>query len=795
VWDRGRLARENHVGGRRTEATSPLSARKRMRPMKIASTIKQIAFVGDHLPRQCGIATFTADICEAIATEFPECQCIVGAVNDRPEGYDYPGRIRFEIDEKEIDSYRRAADFLNINNVEVVSVQHEFGIYGGPAGSHLLALLRDVHMPVVTTLHTLLRQPTPEQRGVMEQLDELSNRFIVMADRGKRYLEQIYGVSPEKVDVIPHGIPDIPFIDPNFNKDQFGVEGKTVLLTFGLLSANKGIEHVIEALPAILEQHPNVVYIILGATHPNVIAREGETYRLKLERLAEDRSVTRNVIFYNRFVTLEELKEFIGAADVYITPYLNESQITSGTLAYTFGAGKAVISTPYWHAQELLAKERGILVPFSDPRAIAEGVNRFLCDPILMTATRKKAWKMGRGMIWSVVAQRHMESFERARASLIGPPRKAFAVRTLDNRPYQLPPLKLDHLLRMTDTTGIFQHAIFNVPNFAEGYCTDDNARAFILTLLLQETTSHVTQQQLESLESIYLAFLWHAFDQESCRFRNFMSHQRQWLERVGSEDSHARALWATGTALGRSHNEGHRNLCALLFQGGLRAVEHFSSPRAWAFALLAIQEYLRAFSGDRNAKQLREVLTSRLVTLFRNNSSDDWVWFEPVATYDNAKISHAMILSGYWTSRGEVVEIGLKSLRWLVQQQTAEGGHFTPIGSNGFWTRGYERARFDQQPIEAHAMISACVEAYSLTRDVTWHRAARRCFEWFLGRNDLGLPLYDSTTGGCRDALHLDRVNQNQGAESTLAFQLSLAEMTCAEAVLSSETQRLARI
>jgi hypothetical protein len=397
-------------------------------------------------------------------------------------------------------------------------------------------------------------------------------------------------------------------------------------------------------------------------------------------------------------------------------------------------------------------------------------------------------------MIWSVVAERHMESFERARASLAGPPRKSFAVRTLDNRPYQLPPLKLDHLFRMTDSTGIFQHAIFNVPNFAEGYCTDDNARAFILTLRLQETTSQVTQQQLESLESIYLAFLWHAFDQQSCRFRNFMSHQRQWLEREGSEDSHARALWATGTALGRSHNEGHRNLCALLFQGGLPVVEHFSSPRAWAFALLAIQEYLRAFSGDRNANQLRDVLTSRLVTLFRENSSDDWVWFEPVATYDNAKISHAMILSGYWTSRGDVVEIGLKSLRWLVQQQTVEAGHFAPIGSNGFWTRGYARARFDQQPIEAYAMISACVEAYSLTRDVSWHRAARRCFEWFLGRNDLGLPLYDSTTGGCRDALHSDRVNQNQGAESTLAYQLSLAEMTLAEAVLSSETQRLAR-
>jgi glycosyltransferase involved in cell wall biosynthesis len=756
-----------------------------------AANIKQIAFLGDHLPRQCGIATFTTDICDAIATEFPKCQCIVGAVNDRPEGYDYPDRVRFEIDEKELDSYRRAADFLNVNNVEIILVQHEFGIYGGPAGSHLLALLRDVRMPVITTLHTILREPNPDQKALMRQLDALSSRFIVMAERGKGFLQEVYGIAPEKVDVIPHGIPDMPFIDPNFNKDQFGVEGKTVLLTFGLLSPNKGIEHVIEALPSILQEHPNVVYIILGATHPNVIAREGESYRLRLERLAEDQGVASHVIFYNRFVTLEELKEFIGAADIYITPYLNESQITSGTLAYTFGAGKAVISTPYWHAKELLADDRGILVPFANPNAIAAGVKRFLSDPVLMTATRKKAWKLGREMIWPVVAKLHMESFERARASLSVRPRKAFAARTLDNRPYELPPLKLDHLFQMTDNTGIFQHAIFNVPNFAEGYCTDDNARAFILTLLLEDTTSVATQRQFARLTSIYLAFLWHAFDQETCRFRNFMNHQRRWLELAGSEDSHARALWAVGTALGRSKNEGHRNLCALLFQRGLPTVEHFTSPRAWAFALLAIHEYLRAFSGDRNANLLREILTNRLVELFRTNSSKDWVWFEPVVTYDNARLSQAVILTGYWTSRGDVVEIGLRSLRWLVEQQKADGDHFAPIGSNGFWTRGDECARFDQQPLEAYAMIAACVEACSLTRDLTWQRAARRCFEWFLGRNDLGESLYDSSTGGCRDALHSDRVNQNQGAESTLAFHLALAEMTRAEAVLAREVKR----
>jgi glycosyltransferase involved in cell wall biosynthesis len=747
--------------------------------MENTTTIKRISFLGDHLPRQCGIATFTSDICEAIATEFSHCQSIVGAINDRPEGYDYPDQVRFELDQTELDSYRRAADFLNINNVEVVSVQHEYGIYGGPAGSHLLEFLRDVRMPAVTTLHTLLVEPNQDQRAVMKELDELSNRFIVMAERGKRFLEEIYGVAPQKIDVIPHGLPDIPFIDPSFNKDQFGVEGKTVLLTFGLLSPNKGIEDVIEALPEILKQHPNVVYIVLGATHPNILAREGESYRLKLERLAEDCCVKGNVIFYNRFVTLAELKEFISAADICITPYLSESQITSGTLAYSFGAGKAVISTPYWHAQELLAKDRGILVPFANPKAIAQGVNRFLSDPVLLTATRKRAWKLGRSMTWPVVAHRYMESFERARANLSVHPRKAFAVGTLENRPYNLPLLKLDHLLRMTDGTGIFQHAIFNVPNLEEGYCTDDNARAFILTLLLEETTNRPTREGCGRLASTYLAFLWHAFDQETCRFRNFMNYQMEWLKGEGSEDSHARALWAVGTALGRSRNEGHRSLCALLFQRGLPVVEGFSSPRAWAFVLLAIHEYLRTFSGDRSVSQLREVLTNRLVDLFRQNASDDWVWFEPVVAYDNAKLSHAMILSGYWTSRGDVVDIGLQSLRWLVEQQRADEGHFAAIGSNGFWTRGNERARFDQQPVEAHAMISACVEAYSLTQDEYWQWAARRCFEWFLGRNDLGQPLYDSGTGGCCDALHPDRVNQNQGAESSLAFLLSRTEMS----------------
>ncbi len=738
---------------------------------------KNIAFLGDYVPRRCGIATFTADICEAVASEFPDSQCIVGSVNDRPEGYDYPQRVRFEIDEQELDSYRRAADFLSINNVEVVSVQHEFGIYGGPAGSHLLAFLREVHKPVVTTLHTVLSEPNADQRMVMEQLDLLSNRFIVMAERGRDMLVQIYGVAPEKIDLIPHGVIDMPFIDSNFYKDLFGVEGKTVLLTFGLLSPNKGLEYVIDALPAILERHPNVVYLVLGATHPHLLAHEGEAYREKLERLAKERGVADSVIFHNRFATLEELKEFIGAADIYITPYLNEAQITSGTLAYTFGAGKAIVSTPYWHAQELLAGERGVLVPFRNSQAIADGVNHFLSNPTLMTAMRKRAWKAGREMIWPVVARRYMESFERARASLNALSIDAMAVRKIENANYTVPPLKLDHLCKMSDHTGIFQHAIYNVPNYHEGYCTDDNARAFIFTVLLQDITDPLPE--IDRLASSYLAFLWYAFDANTCRFRNFMNHHREWIERAGSEDSHARALWAAGTALGRSRDVGHRNLCALLFQRGLPPVARFSSPRAWAFALIAIHEYLRAFSGDRAVGQMRDVLANQLLGLFRANSSPGWQWFERTVTYDNAKLSHALILSGHWTSNGEMLEAGLSSLRWLLEAQTTDGRHFAPIGCHGFWSQGNEPARFDQQPLEAHAMISACLEALAITRDDYWRKGARRCFEWFLGRNDLGQSLYDPVTGGCRDALLQDHLNQNQGAESSLAFYLSHAEMT----------------
>jgi glycosyltransferase involved in cell wall biosynthesis len=717
-----------------------------------------------------------------VAAEAPGVDCFVGAVNDRQEGYDYSPRVRFELLEKDLDSYRRAADFLNFNNADVLCVQHEFGIYGGTAGSHLLALLKEVRMPVVTTLHTVLRHPNATQRRVMQELVRYSDRLIVMARKGAEILRDTYGVPDAKVDVIPHGIPDLAYMDSSFYKAQFGVEGRLVMLTFGLISPGKGIEYVIEALPEIVKRHPNVVYLVLGATHPHLLATEGERYRISLERLARERGVKEHVIFYNRFVSTEDLKEFIGATDIYLTPYLNEAQVTSGTLAYVFGAGKAVVSTPYWHAQELLAEGRGALVPFRDSQAIAEGVIALFDEPERMERIRREAYAMGREMIWPAVARRYLKTFQHARADRKSKPRAAFAGWTLGSRPSELPPLRLDHIVRMSDGTGIFQHAIFNVPNFHEGYCTDDNARAYILCNLLDEIGGHPHKENLTAQTTNYLAFLAAALDYETGRFRNFMSHGRQWLEDAGSEDSHARALWALGTGVGRSRNEGHGRLSQQLFLRGLGVVEEFTSPRAWCFTLLGIHEFQGRFPGEVTTSALRKVLLGRLLALWEEYSTEHWPWFEASLSYDNARFCQALIQCGQAMPDEEALTIGLKSLRWLASIQTTQSGCFRPIGSNGFYQRDGARADFDQQPVEAQAMVSACQEAFRATSDQAWSVEARRAFEWFLGRNDLGLPLYDFSTGGCSDGLHVERVSENQGAESSLAFQLALAEMNSAE-------------
>ena len=747
--------------------------------MKAASSIRTIAFLGDYLPRKCGIATFTSDLLGAVAARHPKARCFAVPVNDISGCYQYPDVVRFEIEEQDLESYRRAAAFLNASEVDIVSVQHEFGIFGGPAGSHLLALLQELKAPVVTTLHTVLLKPNADQHRVMQELIARSTRLVVMAERGRTILQEVYQAPPAKIDLIPHGIPDVPFVASDCYKDQFGVGGKIVLLTFGLLSPNKGIEHVLHALPDIVAEFPDVVYIVLGATHPHEFRTRGEAYRLGLEAIARKNKIDNNVIFYNRFVELKELTEFIGAADLYVTPYLDEAQSTSGTLAYAFGAGKAVISTPYWHAAELLKDQRGVLVPFADPKAIAREVSGLLRDRTRRNAMSTNAYKLGRAMVWSNTAGLYMRAFELARRQGAAASREFVPANGFGHRPHESPELNLDHLYRMTDSTGIFQHAKFTAPNLSEGYCTDDNARALILAVLLGQLEE--PPKRVRALATTYAAFLDNAYDPKTARFHNFLSIDRRWLDEQGSEDSHGRAIWALGTAVGRSPHWSSQTMAAQLFARALPAVTQFTSPRAWAFSLIGIHEYLGRSNGDRLAKlanDVRDDLTGRLMTIFDKVAEPGWTWFEQGLTYDNAKLAHALIVSGRATGQKNVYERGIQALRWLVGIQTSQHGQLRPIGSNGFYKRNGTRANFDQQPIEAQTTVSACLEAYRATGDPWWHRQAQRAFDWFLGRNDLGLELYARQNGGCRDGLHPDRSNENQGAESTLAFLLSLAEM-----------------
>jgi len=598
----------------------------------------RIAVIGNYLPRHCGIATFTTDLCGAISAEYGASRLLALPVNDTEEGYDYPATVRWPLAQDDVKSYREAADFLNFNNIDMVCLQHEYGIFGGPAGSHILHLLRDLKMPVVTTLHTVLREPDPNQLMVMEEIAELSDRLIVMSQLSSQFLQEIFKVPGSKIDMVPHGVPDLPFLDPNFYKDRFGVEGKAVLLTFGLLSPNKGIENVIQALPQILSRHNNVAYIVAGATHPHILRREGEKYRASLQALAKERGVESQVIFHNHFVSPEEMVEFIGAADIYITPYRHEAQVVSGTLAYALGAGKAIISTPYWHAIELLDDRRGALVPFQNPDAIAQKTIELLDTPAIRHAMRKRAYLFAREMVWKRVAQGYMESFARVRSDRMENPRVQFSARMTQKSLDQLPELNLNHLRQMTDDTGMLQHAIFTIPNRKEGYTTDDNARALILAVLLKQLklgqvdpegsdNDRRGEADLWAANSagLYLSFLEHAFNPTKGRFKNFLRYDRRWNEPVGSEDCHGRALWALGTTLGQSQDQALRGAAGRLFEFSLPAVLEFSSPRAWAYSLLGIQQYLTSYSGDRDAQKVRSALSRRLLEMYESVRRPDW--------------------------------------------------------------------------------------------------------------------------------------------------------------------------
>ncbi len=744
---------------------------KILRPVKVS-------FVSTYPPRKCGIATFCSDVLNSMRDLYNDGdageQSIfeVVALNDANQIYNYGREVAFQIREQHRSDYQRAADFINLSPADAVSIQHEYGIYGGEDGNYVNRLLAALKKPAITTLHTVLENPSPGQRQTLMGICEQSVNVIVMAQAAVDILTRVYRIPEDKILLIPHGAPDVPFLDSSYYKDQFQAENRKVLLTFGLLSPSKGLEYAIEGMEKVVDVHPDALYIILGATHPEVKRRHGEEYRYSLEKMVQDKGLENNVTFYNQYVSIERLVQFLVATDVYITPYLGRDQITSGTLAYALSCGKAIVSTPYIYAEELLAEGRGSLVPFRDSEALAHSVTELLSDESLRNRMRKNSYQYGRDMIWKEVARSYAAAFEQARFRYS----KMFT-QTLQSADVTehaiLPDVNLRHLRALTDDTGMYQHAVYSLPDRNHGYCTDDNARGLIAAVMNWRLFKDTA---IFPLLNTYLSFLYHAFNARKKRMRNFMGFDRTWLEEAGSEDSHGRALWAVGYAIAHPPNDSVLGLSTRIFKESVNITTSFTSPRAWAFSVIGANYYLRHFGGDTRVRQIMSELCERILGQFETNAAEDWYWLEDIVSYDNARISQALIVAGSQLENDEMYEAGLKSLQWLIDIQTSpEGGHLSLVGNDGWYRRGGEKARYDQQPVDAAAMVDACYQAFVLSGDDYWLRKVEWAFNWFFGSNDVRQALFDFSSGACFDGVMPGGINQNQGGESVAALLIAL--------------------
>jgi glycosyltransferase involved in cell wall biosynthesis len=736
--------------------------------------IKRIALIGNSPPRLCGIATFTRDVTAALHAAFPKIDLDLYAMTDPGGSYAYGSEVTCAIRQEELGDYRAAAQRINDSRADVILVQHEYGIFGGAAGALLLRLLDRVEAPVVITLHTVLEQPNADQRAVIEALARRASKLIVMAEKGREILMRVHGISANQIAVVAHGVPDRPFLPADSMQARFGFAGKRVLLTFGLLSPNKGIETMIRAMPAIVAAHPESLYVVLGATHPHLVAREGEAYRDSLKALADELGVAQAVRFIDGFLDQEALLDYLQAADIYVTPYLTETQITSGTLSYSVALGKPVVSTPYWHAAELLADGTGVLVPFGDSRRFAEEIITLLDDPARLADMANRAYSTGRSMVWSALAEAYIaicDEAVRKRPVRIQRPLRTPARTVVKPR--------LEAVERMTDATGMIQHSNYAVPDRNHGYCVDDNCRA----LMLMHRIEGEHEDRADRLATVYGAFVQHAWNGELGRFRNFMGFDRQWLEAEGSEDSFGRSLWAIGATAAEARNPNMRRWALNLFDQVAPHSLELGSPRTWAFALLGADAVLRQHRDHPVARQLIRDFGRRLLGTLRSERRDGWIWFEAVLAYDNARLPEALMRAGDILGDAAMVEEGLAALDWLDQRQTNGHGQFRAVGSDSFGRRYAEPLPFDQQPLEAWATVDAMMFAHQLTGQKRWLDAAWRAHGWYLGENDLNLPIATVSDGGCFDGLMSDRVNLNQGAESILAFQFACAAMSKAAA------------
>ncbi|MGE3746108.1 MAG: glycosyltransferase [Sphingomonadaceae bacterium] len=738
--------------------------------------ISRIALVGNFLPRRCGLATFTTDSFNALRDRFPETDVDVYAMTDRGQSYDYPDFVT-GIAQDDVAAYLDAARRIEQSGAALVWVQHEFGIFGGDAGSHVLRLLDRVTVPVIVTLHTILENPSPAQRHVIDALLRRAAKVIVMAEAGREILIRRYGARASQIAIVKHGIPDRPFAEPEVMKEKLGLAGHDVILTFGLLSPDKGIETVIAALPAIVAaaRRP-VLYVVLGATHPHLLAHEGEAYRDRLKAQAVELGVQDNIRWIDAFVELDELTDYLTAADIYATPYLNPAQITSGTLSYSIGLGKPVVSTPYIHARELLAADHGRLVDFRDSVGFAREISDLLEDRETRNILRQRAYALGRTMIWPRYAEAVMQEMEAIRDTVL------VRIPSAANR--NIPgAVSFQAIERLSDATGMLQHSLYSVPDRTHGYCIDDNARA----LLLMNGMIDLPDEKHDQWAPIYASFIQYAWNPEKGAFRNFMGFDRAWLEEVGSEDSFGRTLWAIGVTARDSRLGQLRRWASNLFdQVGGHAMK-LSSPRTFAFAILGATAVMEAHPGHALASEIVTTMGEKLLTLVERHRRPDWAWFEIVLAYDNCRLPEALLAAGKALGRQDMIDVGLETLDWIIAQQTAEKGHFRAVGTDSFGKAYSPPEPFDQQPLEAWATVDACAMAFHITNDDKWRHQAEIAYRWYLGENDLGLALADPATGECFDGLMPYGLNLNQGAESVLAFH----QATCAMTKLLTGIQR----
>ncbi|MBN2412890.1 glycosyltransferase [candidate division KSB1 bacterium] len=740
--------------------------------------------IGNFPPRECGIAAFTHDLytslqinARKIKTRF---EMDIIAMNPPYKHFNYPDPVKYSINQQQQKEYIKAADYINNSHADICLLQHEFGIFGGNSGVYILPLIHRIDVPLVTVMHTVLKAPNYHEKEIIKKIGERSVKVIVMSKHAIQLLIEIYKIPMNKIIIFHHGVPDFQIVDKKDLREKYHLNHRKVLLTFGLLNRNKGIETVLHALSQVVRKHPALLYIVLGKTHPNILRETGEEYRESLLKMVHDLKLEDNVLFIKNFVSQKTLMEYLSAIDIYITPFLNEAQITSGTLSYAVGAGAAIISTPYWHARELLADGRGCLFDFNDSQKCAQIVEHLLDNPDKIEALREKTRAFGENFKWAKVGGKYLELFNQ-----VSNQQPYHIQSNPQNRLLKLPTLSLDHVYRLTDQTGILQHAKSFVPNLKEGYCLDDNARAL---LMINKYYNLKKDHKAIDLMAIYLSFI-HYMQQEDGSFRNFLNYEKEIVDSKCSEDVFGRTLWALGYLIRYKPKDALYQAALEIFFNAIPNITKINSVRCLATTIIGTGHFLHRLRNEKMMIKYLRDLTEKMMFKYKINRTSEWCWFEDILTYDNGILPLSLFYAYEILGDPEILNIAQESVNFL-DRIVFRNKYLSSVGSNGWYKKGEQCAKYAQQPINAMALVLMYEKAYRVTKSKIYYDRMVDSFLWFIGKNELDISLYDDGTKGCCDGLESYGVNINQGAESTLSYLLAYLSIISAEDPNEKEKQ-----